>query len=502
MTRYTNRDWDSVPYVSATLPNADNDDVDTAVLGRAFRVGDKWFCSLTQLTYRCVVNTTGAAVWEMQSHATKTTIHVYANGTSGDDDNDGLDVARPKKTLGAVFALVPDIVKHNVCVHLVGTFDTIGYVYVSKIVDRNGRLLIDGGTDLTPVLPGPFTATVASDVDHIDCGGGLGPNTHAGYFCEIITPAGIATLQHRTIVEHTDTVITPGRNYSAQPDGSTFRISRPTTQITGVGTFSLSARGGGFASIQHLFLDDPAILSVFYADSILLNHIVSNDSGAAIQLRYIETVGLWDYAMNATTFANESSNTDSICGVSQVNNTGHIILSENKIMSLYGTFAKEILFRDSNLPHIRQGTRVWRSEFHGVAGAGSTSAGTNIANSAGYAVTTFGGSTAPGIMLYDSSLAIDDIDVSDCTGFGIVVDHSSLRILGVVTGTGNTLGGVYAHNLSTVNIADGSPPTITGNGGTVEFSTDGSTEASTWAAIDAGVSVSDITEMTMAKEIV
>ena len=90
MTRYANRDWDAVPYVSATLPNADNDDVDTAVLGRAFRVGDKWFCSLTQLTYRCVVNTTGAAVWEMQSHATKTVMHVYADGTSGDDANDGL----------------------------------------------------------------------------------------------------------------------------------------------------------------------------------------------------------------------------------------------------------------------------------------------------------------------------------------------------------------------------------------------------------------------------
>jgi len=59
--------------------------------------------------------------------------------------------------------------------------------------------------------------------------------------------------------------------------------------------------------------------------------------------------------------------------------------------------------------------------------------------------------------------------------------------------------GVYAHSGSVVHIKDGAPPTLTGTVG--DLSTDGTTQISTWAAIDAGTPVAVLAEMTLAKEV-
>ena len=77
--------------------------------------------------------------------------HLYADGTSGDDANDGKTLATPKKSLAAVSALVPYELKHNVAVHLSGVFNypDVGRFNVS--VDSDVSLLIDGGSSLTVV---------------------------------------------------------------------------------------------------------------------------------------------------------------------------------------------------------------------------------------------------------------------------------------------------------------------------------------------------------------
>jgi hypothetical protein len=58
--------------------------------------------------------------------ATRQVSHFYADGTGGSDNNNGLSAATPKKTLQAVFDIVPDVIKHTVIIHLTGTFTMAG----------------------------------------------------------------------------------------------------------------------------------------------------------------------------------------------------------------------------------------------------------------------------------------------------------------------------------------------------------------------------------------
>ena len=60
-------------------------------------------------------------------------------------------VSSPKKTLAAVFALVPYKADHNVCVHLSGIFTDAGAAYLEKMVASTVTLVVDGGTATTPV---------------------------------------------------------------------------------------------------------------------------------------------------------------------------------------------------------------------------------------------------------------------------------------------------------------------------------------------------------------
>ena len=50
-------------YPTTTDPTNNNDDVDTAGIGRTFRIGDMWINTNTNEAYKCVDNTTGAAIW-------------------------------------------------------------------------------------------------------------------------------------------------------------------------------------------------------------------------------------------------------------------------------------------------------------------------------------------------------------------------------------------------------------------------------------------------------
>lgn len=50
-------------YVGTVNPTPQNDDVDTAGLGRTFDVGDHWINSNTDVIFVCVDNTTNNAIW-------------------------------------------------------------------------------------------------------------------------------------------------------------------------------------------------------------------------------------------------------------------------------------------------------------------------------------------------------------------------------------------------------------------------------------------------------
>lgn len=60
-------------------------------------------------------------------------------------------VSSPKKTLAAVFALVPYKADHNVCVHLSGAFTEAVTAYLERLVGSTVVVLVDGGLATTPV---------------------------------------------------------------------------------------------------------------------------------------------------------------------------------------------------------------------------------------------------------------------------------------------------------------------------------------------------------------
>ena len=56
-------------YESAGVPGVNNDGVDTANIGRIFDVGDVWVDTLTDDSYICADNATGAAIWNQTNSA-------------------------------------------------------------------------------------------------------------------------------------------------------------------------------------------------------------------------------------------------------------------------------------------------------------------------------------------------------------------------------------------------------------------------------------------------
>ena len=92
------------------------------------------------------------------------------------------------------------------------------------------------------------------------------------------------------------------------------------------------------------------------------------------------------------------------------------------------------------------------------------------------------------------------MDFSDCSTFGIVANNSYISLDGIVTGTGNTVGGLYAHSGSKVFTESGAAPTLTG-GATVELSFDGSTQQATWATVNSTPQVEVTTDIILAKAV-
>jgi hypothetical protein len=169
-------------------------------------------------------------------------VHYYADGTSGSDLNDGLTALTPKKSLEAVFNLIPFLVKHNVGVHLTGVFqERTTAFYITKSIEYGKKILIDGGPDVTQLF-GPFTSDDANtDITMIGYEtAGWTPDAYAGYWVEIINCPAFPELngQKRAIHESTAKTIIPVRNFTQDPGpNTTFRIVRPSTELRQVTSF-------------------------------------------------------------------------------------------------------------------------------------------------------------------------------------------------------------------------------------------------------------------------
>jgi len=116
-------------YVTVSDPTVDNDNVDTATIGRTFRIGDKWINGITDIWWICMDNSTGAAVWK--SH----TERVLSSTEHG--------IPRFNGTAGK-------IQDSNITIDDSNNLTTSGYITGGNIIS-NGTLDVNGATTLDKV---------------------------------------------------------------------------------------------------------------------------------------------------------------------------------------------------------------------------------------------------------------------------------------------------------------------------------------------------------------
>lgn len=433
--------------------------------------------------------------------------HYYADGTSGNDTYcDGLVATAysagvvhcAKKTLQAVFDLVPFLVKHNTAVHLAGTF-TSDSGYLSRAVEKAAYLVVDGGNAHTSVA-GPWTADIHSASSIGLTTAGWSVDAYEGYMMEVVD--GTCAGQTRTIHGNTATTITPNRNFSADPGTASFRVARPTTEIAG-GTLTVRNFGESQIWVQNLYTSGAAVIGSFGSSSggvSTFTHIVLNSSSTKALQAEQGATGI-DYRKRATTasWSLGAAATDSCAGVGSIHVSGGITAHVLASLTSFSVVTKNLFVGNGGvMPNFAFGSRANSFTVGGsrlLAKDGSAL----ITTSANFATTKFGGG-AIGIKLYSAAVRIGaGVDVSGCSSHGIEANNSYLWLDGAVTGTGNTGAGVYAHSGSVVHIKDGAAPTLTGTVGDLSF--DGTTQASTWAAIDGGTPAALAAEVSMAKQV-
>lgn len=437
-------------------------------------------------------------------YVTQTTavLHVYADGTSGSDSNNGLTALTPKKTIAAVVALLPFNIKNNTAIHLTGTFGAESIAYISRYVGDNIVLIIDGGTALTTVADNsgsPWTADIHSTSTLGLTTAGWTADAYTGYILELVSGY---TAQTRLITQNTADTIYPSRNFSADPGLAQFRISKPSTILNTGNTIYLNNSGPGILVIQNLSISSGAIQTANSSGQTYYSHLIS-DSTAAHSIGMLRSMfnSISSARYNVTTFTKESGNTYSNVAVSVRNSSSDLYFINMQSCGASQSFANNLYAQGINNFAV-SGGRYYQMKLDGIADCvNANNSGYHLLNATGYYNLKIGNaSKANGILINSSTIRVKStVDISNNTSHGIVLNKSFLHLDGGVTGTGNGGAGVYAHSGSVVHVKHGAVPTITGTVGNLSF--DGTTEASTWAAIDGGTPATSTAEMSLAKEV-
>jgi len=420
--------------------------------------------------------------------------HFYADGTSGDDANDGKTPATPKKTLAAVSALVPYELKHNVAVHLSGVFNypDVGRFNVS--VDSDVSLLIDGGDSLTVIDDNSgsnYTATAASTSSITDGAASWVVDSLFGYWIKILT--GPAAGQMRTIHGNTATAITPTMKFSVSPGiGATFVIYRPSTELVGGSTYGtqeckldITNVGFGNVVVQNLYTSGGYAYFAPFNGRCILRAIIANSTASATGCIFASgnnLVACWGYSyLDPTTFADDALIR---LGFSQIHASGWLYYLNNQNVQFFASVARRLKCDTADLFFAGYGNRFLgkplellkvKSTF-GFAYDISTSAQTKIDNSDGV-----------GVLLDACNITLSQyspypLSISNSASHAIQMKNNSiLTVEEVIEGSGNGGAGIMAYGNSQVLVKDGVVPTVTGTVG--DISVDGTVQDATWAQI-------------------
>jgi len=432
--------------------------------------------------------------------------HYYADATIGDDTYNGLSAAFPKKSIRAAEKLLPDYILHNTCLHLSGNFAEFDSTQITRTVLSGNMLLIDGGSDLVVVdnnSNADFTSTATAVGSITQVAVVWVADALAGYWIEIID--GVAAGQTRVIQGNTTDTITPIQNWTADPGiGSKFRIMCPSTTLSSdyangstlyIG--QTNSQYGSSVKLQRIYMSGTRSRVATYSGyGAQIAGIVNNSSYAP---SFSSSGGIFSFTPNITDPATFTSISLIRLGVSQINasssvqiNGDYVYAASLLITNVY-FYSCYMSFCDNFI--IFTGTRI-KSLF--LYNCGTLRNTNNFTNTTNFATTKLGGG-AIGLSLFDSTVMIGNIDISNCTTHGISANHSFVIFSGVTTGTTNTKFGLYAYNNSTINTNAGLPPTLTGTSG--DISTDGVNQLTTFAIVDAIHKVVDLNEGVIVKQI-
>ncbi len=441
------------------------------------------------------------------SDVTTADISYYADGTDGYDGYDGLTVSTPKKTLQAVFDLIPFHVRNLVDVNLVGTFadDT---AILDKHVYDGYFLNIDGGSGVTSVI-GPYTSDSVAAVS-IRTATSVTNFIYVGYWVKMTSGTNDGYIR---------AIPWQGSNYfyfnkedmDDNNIGDTFYLVKPTTKLTSASSIKLACSGPGSVVTQRMHLDGGTKIWSEVADAtIILTMLTADDSasGPAHSFENCRKVRFESRLYSDGSF----SDTVNSAGVSVVGSPNNImtVLTNVSDVSISGAHLSKVEFNSCGIGLINECAQFKR----GINIVNSKSIGGDISEpysfetTAGYYVSRVvnyytGGNldTLDGVFIINSDIGAKYLDIRESTTHAIELINSCLRVVtgGDIDGTGNTGAGVYAHSGSTMLIeADNTTFSITGTIG--NFSTDGTTQKATWATIQGGTAQVDTNEMTICKE--
>jgi hypothetical protein len=332
----------------------------------------------------------------------------------------------------------------------------------------------------------------SSGVDFITLtGAGWTVDQWKGYFVKT------ADGQYRTIQSNSVDTLVPTIDFSPAPS-NIFDIVRPETTITSSSTRVLvfANEGLGYTNLQRIFFSGAARLYFRGKTSNYATGIISTCSSTYAFYAQNATVAIWEYLYDPL---NPSALLSAYkYGCSFLN--GDVHFSDcSKNVTAYGLIANTCNLYGSYVNAIRRGCRFKFLNFDGctVLASGVLGDATDRKN-------IVDGSAGVGVLFNNISgnpnLAADSWEIKNCASHGMEIINSNVKFSGAVDGSGNGGAGVYAHDNSTVTIKDGSPPTLTGTVG--DCSTDGTTERTTWAEVDADSPITDLYESTTIKEVV
>lgn len=432
-------------------------------------------------------------------YLTKTTkvLHVYADGTSGNDANTGKS-GSPVKTITKALELIPDVISHDTVLHLSGTFDLVAelgsgtFLYVDKVIE-GGLFLIDGGDAVIQAAVGSTGITITgSDVDYVTAtGAGWTVDQWKGYWIKV--PSG----EIRTIQRNTADTIYPCQYFSAAPTG-TLDIVRSATTITASSPkiFYLQCKSD-WCILQRLHFAASSRLYAKTLNNVTLSGITLTNTSIAT-LMIIGVGGAitfssfcYDPANPSSTLADLRLSVAAIAGTIDHSGTGTCVF--------HGTIAKHLVLNGVFLYNFYYGCN-----FGDVRLINTTK---ELTRAIGYPygsdqIIRIGGGSGVGLSLENCvgvvSIYANRLDISNCASHGIEVNNSQLQFDGGISGSGNGGAGVYAHNGATVTTKAGTAPTLTGTIGDLAVTNPAIADA-TWAQITGGDTLASAVERTLVK---